>query len=58
VRAALPTSARRELENDRRRDLELRAAGYVVLRYTWRQVTETPELVLADLQNHGILATG
>jgi len=46
------------LENDRRRDLELRAAGYVVLRYTWRQVTETPELVPADLQNHGILATG
>jgi len=38
------------LDNDHRRDLALRAAGYTVLRYTWRQVTETPELVAADLR--------
>ena len=50
--AAHATPAR--LENDHRRDLDLRAAGYVVLRYTWQQVTETPELVVADLERHGI----
>ena len=38
------------LENDHRRDLDLRAAGYTVLRYTWQQVTTTPELVVADLR--------
>lgn len=38
------------LEHDHRRDLELRAAGYIVLRYTWQQLTETPELVIADLR--------
>jgi very-short-patch-repair endonuclease len=39
-----------KLENDHRRDLELRAAGYTVLRYTWQQVTQTPERVVADLR--------
>jgi very-short-patch-repair endonuclease len=43
-------STPRAIENDHRRDLELRAAGYRILRYTWRQVTETPELVVADLR--------
>ena len=38
------------MERDRRRDLDLRAAGYTVLRYTWQQVTEEPELVMADLR--------
>ena len=38
------------IDNDHRRDLALRAAGYTVLRYTWQQVTETPAPVVADLR--------
>jgi hypothetical protein len=38
-----------QMERDRRRDLALRAAGYVVLRYSWRMVTREPERVAADL---------
>jgi very-short-patch-repair endonuclease len=34
---------------DRRRDLTLRGAGYIVLRYTWDQLVEEPALVMADL---------
>jgi len=37
------------MEKDRGRDLALRAAGYLVLRYTWRQVTRQPSLVARDL---------
>jgi hypothetical protein len=37
-------------ERDRQRDLELRRAGFVILRYTWQQVTRQPELVTADLR--------
>ncbi|MGI8712538.1 MAG: DUF559 domain-containing protein, partial [Solirubrobacteraceae bacterium] len=33
-------------ERDRRRDAELRKAGFVVIRITWRQLTRTPEEVL------------
>jgi very-short-patch-repair endonuclease len=40
---------RAQIEKDRRNDLRLRAAGFTVLRYTWDQITEEPELVLADL---------
>jgi very-short-patch-repair endonuclease len=47
-------STARAIENDHRRDLELRAAGYTVLRYTWRQLVEEPEQVVADLRRHGI----
>ena len=42
------------MEEDRRRDLELRAAGYIVLRYTWRQLTDEWDLVIADLRRHGV----
>jgi len=38
------------IERDRRRELRLRAAGYLVFRYTWQQITEQPELVAADLR--------
>ena len=38
------------MEEDRRRELELRAAGYTVLRYTWRQITRQSDLVVAELR--------
>ncbi len=36
-------------ENDRRRELILRRAGYRVVRYTWEQVTRRPAEVVSDL---------
>jgi hypothetical protein len=42
-------STRGQMERDRRKELELRAAGFLVIRYTSHQVTEQPELVAADL---------
>lgn len=39
-----------QLESDHQRDLELRARGYIVLRYTWRQLTESPEAVARDIR--------
>ncbi|HEY6398272.1 MAG TPA: DUF559 domain-containing protein, partial [Solirubrobacteraceae bacterium] len=38
------------MEHDRARDLALRRSGYRVNRYSWRQVTEQGDLVLADLR--------
>lgn len=36
-------------ERDRERDAALAAAGYTVLRFTWRQLIGTPEAVIARL---------
>ncbi len=41
-----------QLESDHQRDLELRARGYAILRYTWRQLTETPDAVALDIRRH------
>jgi very-short-patch-repair endonuclease len=41
-----------QLYNDHERDLKLRAAGYVVLRYTERQLIETPAAVAADIKRY------
>ena len=42
-------STRAAFERDRARDRALPAAGYVVLRVTWRQLVHEPELVVAEL---------
>ncbi|MGZ4287180.1 MAG: type IV toxin-antitoxin system AbiEi family antitoxin domain-containing protein [Solirubrobacteraceae bacterium] len=39
-----------QIERDRRKELQLRAAGYVVVRYTWAQVTLETQVVMADLR--------
>jgi very-short-patch-repair endonuclease len=39
-----------QMERDRRKDLQLRAAGYVVLRYTWAQLIFEAPAVMADLR--------
>lgn len=46
--------SRRAFEADRRRDLDLRDAGMVVARFSYRQLTDEPERVLAHLA--GLLA--
>ncbi len=40
---------RAQLERDHQRDFELRQAGYIVLRYTWRQLTDAPALVAREI---------
>jgi very-short-patch-repair endonuclease len=40
---------RRSFERDRRRDAEITAAGYRVIRITWRQLTHEPEATIAIL---------
>ena len=42
-------STRGSFERDRRKDQELQAAGWRVIRFTWRQVTGEPEAVIAAL---------
>jgi very-short-patch-repair endonuclease len=42
-------STRRSFEDDHARDLELSTAGFAVIRFTWRQLVEQPELVLVRL---------
>ena len=41
---------RASFEHDRAREAKLIAAGYEVLRFTWRQVVERPEEVVAALR--------
>jgi very-short-patch-repair endonuclease len=38
-------------ERDRARDRRLQAAGWIVVRVTWRQLREEPETVVADLRS-------
>jgi predicted transcriptional regulator of viral defense system len=38
------------IKRDRQRELALRARGFLVVRYTWDQLTDGPEEVLADLR--------
>jgi very-short-patch-repair endonuclease len=42
-------SGRRAFERDRRRDQAHIAAGYRVIRVTWRQLTEEPLLIIATI---------
>lgn len=37
-------------QDDHARDLDLRAAGYVVLRYTEKQLENEPDLITAELR--------
>lgn len=39
-----------QVSRDRERELALRRTGFRVLRYTWRQVTDRPSDVAADLR--------
>lgn len=42
-------ASRANWERDRARDAHLHASGYLVLRFTWREITKEPELVVARL---------
>ena len=42
-------SGRTAFERDRARDAEHQARGFRVLRFTWRQLEDRPELVVARL---------
>jgi very-short-patch-repair endonuclease len=42
-------SSRSSFERDRRKDRELQALGYTVLRFTWRELTEEREAVVAAI---------
>ena len=42
---------RAAFERDRRRDQQLTAAGWRVVRFTWRQVADEPDVVVATLRS-------
>ena len=42
-------SSRRAFEHDRRKTLDLERAGYRVIRLTWRQLTDEPLAIVAEL---------
>jgi very-short-patch-repair endonuclease len=42
-------STRRSFERDRRKDRDLQALGYTVLRFTWRELTDEPEAIVAAI---------
>jgi len=42
---------RDQFERDRRKDAHLRANGYTVLRFTWTQVTKSPEWVASTIRH-------
>ena len=42
-------SSRSSFERDRRKDAELAAQGYRVIRVTWRQLSDEPEALVARL---------
>ena len=42
-------STRSSFEQDRRRDADLMARGWRIIRITWRRLTEEPEAVVATL---------
>jgi very-short-patch-repair endonuclease len=44
-------SSRRAFEHDRMRDQRLTVAGFTVIRLTWRQLTQQPDLVLTTVKN-------
>jgi very-short-patch-repair endonuclease len=46
----LISATRTAFESDRERDRRLQAAGWTVVRVTWRQLHGEPEAVLADLR--------
>ncbi len=39
------------IRRDRQREVALRTMGFQVVRYTWSQLTEQPESVIADLRH-------
>ncbi len=41
-----------QLQRDHQRDLELRTLGYIVLRYIYRLLTESPAMVAADIRRY------
>ena len=42
-------SSRSSFERDRRRDRDLQAQGYRILRITWRELANEPEALIAEL---------